>query len=111
MLKLLISQYSNFKNSGEEWALHEIDFKKSLAELAAKVDLDGKLCFSSVKGIVIISIYECCRREEQGRFSQILFGLCSVDFWFLFTLSECWAPQICCVSEVSLLAALQTNKC
>lgn len=35
LLKLLISQYSNFKNSGEEWALHETDFKKSLA---AKVD-------------------------------------------------------------------------
>lgn len=58
MLTLLISQYSNFKNSGEEWALREADFKKSLAELAAKADLDGKLCFSSVKGIVLISIYE-----------------------------------------------------
>lgn len=49
--------------------------------------------------------------EEQGRLSQILFGLCSVDFWFLFTLSECWAPQIWCVSEASLLAALQTKCC
>lgn len=42
MLKLLISQYSNFKNSGEEWALHETGFKEWLAELAANVDL-GRL--------------------------------------------------------------------
>lgn len=47
--------------------------------------------------------------EEQGRFSQILFGLCSVDFSLLFTLSECWAPHLWCVSEASLLAALQTK--
>lgn len=56
LLKLLISQYSNFTNDGEEWALHETDFKKLLSELAAKVDLDGKLCFSSVEGIVLVSI-------------------------------------------------------
>lgn len=46
---------------------------------------------------------------EGQRLSQILFGLCSVDFWLLFTLSECWAPLIWCVSEPSLLAALQTK--
>lgn len=47
--------------------------------------------------------------EEQGRLCQILFGLCSLDFWLLFTLSECWTPQIRHVSEASLLAALQTR--
>lgn len=78
MLKLLISQYSNFKNSGEEWALPETDFKKLLAELTAKVDLDGKLCFSSVKGIVIISVYEWCWR---GRAKKVF-----SDFvWFMFS--------------------------
>lgn len=47
--------------------------------------------------------------EGQRKLSQNLFGLCSVDFWLLFTLSECWAPQIWWVSEASLLAALQTK--
>lgn len=63
----------------------------SVTETAAEVDLDGKHCFSSVKGIVQFA--NGVGGEGQGRFSQ--------TFWFMFSrllalvyITECLAPKI-----------------